>query len=126
MNYKANCMYINDVEFPLLPVNHPEAYHDLDLDSYTNTKGYTIRQRIRHNVGDKTLEIPGLYGYQFHHVLQMTKDVWFNVTYFDWEEYRMKTRRMYRTGDVNFTNYYLDEDPDKSILTDIKLGVIEE
>ena len=47
MNYKANCMYINDVEFPLLPSDHPESYHDLDLDSYTNTKGYSIRQRVR-------------------------------------------------------------------------------
>lgn len=125
MNYKANCLYINDVEFPLLP-SHSEALHDVDLDSYTNTKGYTIRQRIRHNVGDKTLNIPGLYGYQFHQILQMTKDVWFSVTYFDWEEYQFKTRTMYRSGDVSFNNYYLDENPDKSILTDISFSIIEE
>lgn len=125
MNYKTNCMYINDVEFPLLPA-HQEAYHDVDLDSYTNTKGKTIRQRVRHNVGDKTLNIPGLYGRDFNKILNMTKDVWFKVTYFDWEKYKFVDKTMYRSGDVTFTNYYLDEKPDNCILTDISFSVIEE
>lgn len=126
MNYEYDKFYINDVPFPLLP-EFDKGLNDLDLDSYTNTKGYLVRQRVRVNVNDNTFTIPGLVGKQIHDLIQMTKDVWFTATYFDEESWSIKSRRMYRSGTIKYHVYYLDPvDPNKNIYTNINFDIIEE
>ncbi len=126
MQYEYDKFYINDVAFPLLP-GYDKGLNDVDSDSYTNTKGFTIRQRVRANVNDDTFNISVLVGKQIHDLIQMTKDVWFTATYFDEESWTMKSRKMYRSGTIKYHPYYLDpKDPNKNIYTNINFSIIEE
>lgn len=126
MTYEYDKIYINDTAFPYVPP-HAASQNDVDYDSYTNTKGNTIRNRIRSNVKKLSFTFPALNGDEFHKLLQMTKDVWFQCTFFDEDEWAMVTKTMYRNGTVDYTKYYIDNtNPSNNIYTDITLSVIEE
>lgn len=126
MTYEYDKIYINDTAFPYVP-SHAASQNDVDYDSYTNTKGYTVRNRIRSNVKKLSFTFPALTGDEFHKLLQMTNDAWFQCTFFDEDEWAMVTKTMYRSGTVDYTKYYIDNtDPSNNIYTDITLSVIEE
>lgn len=126
MKYEYDKLYINDVAFPLLN-EFDKGLNDVDLDSYTNTKGFLVRNRIRVNVNDNTFNISCLVGKQMHDLIHMTKDVWFTATYFDEEIWGFKSRTMYRSGTIKYHVYYLDPvDPNKNIYTNIQFDIIEE
>ena len=75
MNYEYDKLYIRPwgsnsayQEFPYqvdgvntLP-EHDGAANDVDLDAYTNTAGYTVRNRVRHDVATLEFNIPTMYG----------------------------------------------------------------
>lgn len=126
MTYEYDKIYINDVAFPFVPT-FTSSQNDVDYDSYTSTKGYTVRNRVRHDVKKHSFTFPTLTGEEYHTLLDMTKDVWFKCTFFDESEWGFVTKTMYRSGTVTYTKYYLDSaDPNKNIYTDITLSLIEE
>ena len=125
MNYDYDKVYINNVAFPYTPV-HDAGQNDLDLDAYTNTAGYTIRNRKRHDVKTLDFNIPTMSGAEMKQLMSMRSPAWFNCTFFDEVEWAMVTKKMYCSSPT-YTKYYIDAvDPLKNIYTDVQFGFVEE
>lgn len=125
MNYDYDKVYINNVAFPYTPV-HDAGQNDVDLDAYTNTAGYTIRNRIRHDVKTLDFNVPTMSGAEMKQLMSMRSPVWFNCTFFDEVEWEMVTKKMYCSSPT-YTKYYIDPvDPLKNIYTDVQFGFVEE
>ena len=125
MNYDYDKVYINNVAFPYTPV-HDAGQNDVDLDAYTNTAGYTIRNRIRHDVKTLDFNVPTMSGAEMKQLMSMRSPVWFNCTFFDEVEWEMVTKKMYCSRPT-YTKYYIDPvDPLKNIYTDVQFGFVEE
>lgn len=109
-----------------LPENDVTA-NDLDLDAYTNTKGKTIRNRVRSNVASLDFSVSTMSGEEFHNFFEMTKDVWFECRFFYEPSWAFVSKKMYRSGTISYHRYYIDKvDPNKNIYTDIEFSFIEE
>lgn len=101
--------------------------NDVDLDSYTNTKGRTIRKRVRDDVASFDFSIPTWNGQELHTFYEETKDVWFECYFFYEPDWKFVLKKMYRSGTVKFHRYYIDKtNPLKNIYTDIQFSIIEE
>lgn len=125
MNYDYDKVYVNDVAFPYTPV-HDAGQNDVDLESYTNTKGYTIRNRVRHDVKTLDFNIPSMTGAEMKALMEMRNPVWFQCTFFDEAEWAIVTKKMYCSSPT-YTKYYIDAtDPLKNIYTDVQFGFVEE
>lgn len=125
MNFDYDKVYINNVAFPYTPV-HDAGQNDVDLDAYTNTAGYTIRNRIRHDVKTLDFNVPTMSGAEMKQLMSMRSPVWFNCTFFDEVEWAMVTKKMYCSRPT-YTKYYIDPvDPLKNIYTDVQFGFVEE
>lgn len=133
MNYELDKIYIDDEEFPysIDGVNNtiPEydaGQNDVDLDSYTNTKGKTIRNRIRSDVKTLDFNVPMMTGAEMKKLLELRKPVWFQCTFFDESEWAMVTKKMYCSS-PKYHKYYIDKDnPLLNIYTDVQFGFVEE
>lgn len=133
MNYEYDKVYINGEEFPYSPdgINntvpeHDAGQNDVDLDAYTNTKGYTIRNRARHDVKTLDFKIETMNGQEMRDLMRMRSPVWFNVTFFDEAEWGFVTKKMYCSS-PKYHKYYIDKtNPLKNIYTDIEFGFVEE
>ena len=118
-------IYVNGVEFPFTPV-HDAGQNDVDLDAYTNLKGKTVRNRVRHDVKTLDFNITMMSGAELKLLLEMRSPVWFNCTFFDESEWAMVTKKMYCSS-PKYTKYYIDKnDPLKNIYTDVQFGFVEE
>jgi hypothetical protein len=118
-------IYVNGVEFPFTPV-HDAGQNDVDLDAYTNLKGKTVRNRVRHDVKTLDFNITMMSGAELKQLLDMRDPVWFNCTFFDESEWAMVTKKMYCSS-PKYTKYYIDKnDPLKNIYTDVQFGFVEE
>lgn len=140
MNYKYNMIYFRTLgssgtysEFPyqLSGVNglpeHDRSQNDVDLDAYTNTNGKTVRNRIRHDVKSLDFTVPIMSGQELKDFFSMTKDVWFEMYWFDESEWAFVSKKMYRSGTVKYHPYYMDEtNPLINIYTDINFSLVEE
>lgn len=125
MNYEYDKVYVNGVAFPYTPT-HDAGQNDLDLDSYTNTKGYTIRNRVRHDVKTLDFNIPTMTGAELKALLDMRNPVWFDCTFFDEAEWKIVTKKMYCSS-PKYTKYYIDsQDPLKNIYQNVQFGFVEE
>ena len=139
-NYEYDKMYIREwgssgaySEFPYtingvntLP-EYDASQNDVDLDSYTNTKGKTIRNRVRHDVTSLDFEIPTWSGEELHNFFEYTKDVWFDCLYFDESRWDFVSKKMYRSGTVKYHKYMVDKtNPLKNIYQNISFSFIEE
>lgn len=114
------------VEYNTIP-EHDASANDVDLDSYTNTKGKTVRNRVRHDVAKLEFTIPTWSGAELHKFFQETTDVWFECLFFYEPIWDFKPFKMYRSGTVNYHKYYIHPtDPLKNIYTDVKFSLIEE
>ena len=97
MNYKYSKLYLRPLgssgaysEFPYeidgrngMP-EHDVSQNDVDLDAYTNTKGRTIRNRVRHDVTSLDFNVPTMTGSELHNFFEYTKDQWFDFgSFFD-------------------------------------------
>lgn len=123
--YRKDTVYINGTAFPYTPV-HDAGQNDVDLDAYTNTKGYTIRNRVRHDVKTLDFNIPSMTGAELHAILQLRNPVWFQCTFFDEVAWDMVTKKMYCSS-PKYTKYYIDnDDPNKNIYTDVQFGFVEQ
>lgn len=118
-------IYINGVEFPFTPL-HEAGQNDVDRDAYTNLKGKTVRNRIRHDVKTLDFSIETMTGAELKQLLDMRDPVWFQCTFFDESEWAMVTKKMYCSS-PKYTKYYIDKnDPLKNIYTDVQFGFVEE
>ena len=118
-------VYVKGVEFPYTPT-FDAGQNDVDLDAYTNLQGYTIRNRIRHDVKTLDFNVPVMSGIEMKSLMEMRSPVWFQCTFFDETEWKMITKTMYCSS-PKYTKYYLDPvDPLKNIYTDVQFGFVEE
>lgn len=139
-SYSYNKLYLRDwgssssyTEFPYaidgvntLP-EHDVSQNDVDLDAYTNTKGKTIRNRVRHDVTSLDFNIPTMTGTELHNFFSYTEDQWFEGYYFDESAWNFVSKKMYRSGTVKYHKYYVDSsDPTKNIYTNVQFSFIEE
>lgn len=119
-------IYINGVAIPYVPTNISASQEDVDLDAYTNLSGYTIRNRVRHDVKTLEFNLPVMTGKELHNLLKLRDPVWFQCSFFDESEYKMVTKKMYCSS-PKYTKYYLDKNnPDNNIYTDINFSFIEQ
>jgi hypothetical protein len=61
---------------------HDVSANDVDLDAYTNTNGYTIRNRQRHDVATLEFNVPTMSGEELHELFDMTTNVWLECRFF--------------------------------------------
>lgn len=140
MNYEYDKLYIRPwgsngtyQEFPYeingvntLP-EHDISANDVDLDAYTNTAGYTIRNRVRHDVATLEFNVPTLSGSELHQLFDETTDIWLDCYFFYEPEWRFVSKKMYRNATVKFHKYYVDkENPDNNIYQNVNFGFVEE
>ena len=106
---------------------HDVGANDVDLDAYTNTAGYTIRNRVRHDVATLEFNVPTMTGAELHSLFNMTTNVWLECKFFYEPAWGFVTKKMYRNASVKYHKYYVDSsNPDKNIYTDINWGFVEE
>lgn len=139
-NYKYNMIYFREwgssepySEFPyqLNGVNglpeHDRSQNDVDLDSFTNTKGKTVRNRVRHDVKSLDFNVSVMSGQELKDFFDLTKDVSFEIYYFDESAWSFVSKRMYRSGTVKYHPYYMDEfNPLLNVYENISFSLIEE
>ena len=121
-------------EFPYKPSGvynslpeHEVGANDVDLDAYTNTKGKTIRNRVRHDVASLDFNVETMNGAELHSFFNMTTNVWLDCYFFYEPSWNFVSKKMYRSATVKYNKYYVDvTNPDKNIYTDIDFGFVEE
>lgn len=103
------------------------SQNDVDLDAYTNTKGRTIRNRVRHDATSIDFDIETMTGAELHNLFQYTSGVWFDCRYFDESKWAFVSKKMYRSGTIKYHKYYVDKlDPNKNIYQNVQFSFIEE
>lgn len=109
-----------------LPV-HTKGANDVDLDSYTNTAGRTVRNRVRHDVATIEFNIPTMSGNELKNVFAYSTDVWCSCFFFFEPEWDFVEKKMYRSATVKYSTYYIDgNDPLNNTYTDIQFSFVEE
>lgn len=106
---------------------HDVGANDVDLDSYTNLEGYTIRNRVRHDVATLEFKVPVMTGEELHNLLNMTSDVWLECRFFYEPSWSFVNKKMYRNASVSYHKYLVDSlNPNNNIYTDVNWGFVEE
>lgn len=106
---------------------HDVGANDVDLDAYTNTAGYTIRNRVRHDVATLEFNVPVMSGDEFHSLLGMTTDVWLDCLFFYEPSWNFVQKKMYRNATVTYHKYLVDtSNPNNNLYTDVNFGFVEE
>lgn len=141
MNYEYDKLYIrawgsSDAyqEFPYKPngvdntiPEYDASQNDVDLNSYTNTEGKIIRNRVRHDVKKLDFNVKQMTGQELRDFFQLTSNVWLDCYFFDESEWNFVSKKMYRSATVKYHKYYLDkQDPLKNQYRDIQFGFVEE
>lgn len=140
MNYKYDVLYIRPwgsnstyQPFPYqvdgvntLP-EHDGAANDVDLDAYTNTAGYTVRNRVRHDVATLEFNIPTMTGKELFDLFDLTTGAWLDCYFFYEPAHAFVSKKMYRIATVKYHKYYVHPtDPNKNIYTNVNWGFVEE
>jgi len=106
---------------------HDMSANDVDLDAYTNTAGYTVRNRVRHDVATLEFNVPTMVGNELHNLFNSTSNVWLDCLFFYESEWQFVTKKMYRNATVKYHRYYIDEtNMDNSIYQNVNFGFVEE
>lgn len=106
---------------------HEMTANDVDLDSYTNTAGRTVRNRVRHDVASVDFNIPAMSGEELHNLFSYSTEVWCECLFFYEPEWQFSIKKMYRSGTVKYTRYYIDKtNPLNNVYTDIQVSFVEE
>ena len=136
-SYSYDKLYLRDwgssgsyTEFPYtingvnsLP-EHDMSLNDVDLDAYTNTKGYTIRNRVRHDVISVDFNVPTMTGSELHTLLNSTANQWFDCYFFNESDWAFVSKKMYRSGTIKYHKYYIH--PTKNIYQSVQFSFIEQ
>jgi len=137
--YEYDKMYIQSYngtgyyEFPYkvngvntLPPHNMSA-NDVDLDSFTNTEGKTVRHRVRENVASVDFNVPTMCGEELKNLFQYSADVWCKCLFFYEPEWSFVEKKMYRSATVKYERYYIDTtDMLKSQYNNIQFSFVEE
>lgn len=140
MNYEYDKIYIrpwgSSGVYSLFPykangVNETPEYdasqNDVDLDSYTNTIGKTVRNRVRHDVKTLNFSDITMSGQELKDFFDSTKTVWLQVKFFDESAWDWVEKKMYRSGTVSYHKYYMNPaNPLLNIYTNVSFDFIEE
>lgn len=118
-------IYINGVAFPYTPV-HDAGLNDVDLDAYTNLKGYTIRNRVRHDVHTLDFNIPVLTGVEMKKLMAMRSPVWFQCSFWDESSWSMVTKKMYCSSPKYKKEYIDKKNPLNNLYKDVQFGFVEQ
>lgn len=106
---------------------HDVGANDVDLDAYTNTAGYTVRNRVRHDVATLEFNVPVMTGEELHSLINMTTNVWLDCKFFYEPAWSFVSKKMYRNASVKYHKYYVDSsNPNNNIYTDVNWGFVEE
>lgn len=106
---------------------HDVSANDVDLDAYTNTKGKTIRNRVRHDVASLEFKVATMTGKELHELLQRTTHVWLDCRFFYEPSWAFVSKKMYRSGTIKYHKYYVDStNPENNIYTDVEFSFIEQ
>ena len=81
---------------------HDSNANDVDLDAYTNTAGYTVRNRVRQNVASINFNVPSMTGAELHHLIHHTSDVWLDCLFFYEPAWGFVSKKMYRSGTIKY------------------------
>lgn len=101
--------------------------NDVDKDAYTNTKGKTVRNRVRSNVKTLDFEVSIMSGEELKNFIATTKAVWLDVLFFDEDSWDIISKKMYRSATVSYHKQYIDRaNPLNNVYTNIKFSFIEE
>lgn len=101
--------------------------NDVDLDAYTNTAGYTVRNRVRHDVATLEFNVPTMMGNELHNLFERTTNVWLDCFFFYESAWTFVSKKMYRNATVKYHKHYVDRtDPTKNIYTNVNWGFVEE
>lgn len=123
--FEFSKVYVDGIAFPYTPI-HDAGQNDVDLDSFTNTAGKTVRNRIRNDVKTLDFNLPEMNGQEMKNLMAMRKPVWFYATFFDESDWDIITKKMYCSS-PKYTKYYIDEtNPLDNIYTDVSFGFVEE
>lgn len=140
MNYEYDKLYIRPwgssepyQEFPYqidgvntLP-EHDVGANDVDVDAFTNTAGYTIRNRVRHDVATLEFNVPTMMGSELHKLFQETDDLWLDCYFFYEPAWAFVSKKMYRNATVKYHKYLVDKaNPNNNIYTNVNWGFVEE
>lgn len=140
MNYEYDKMYIRPwgsseaySEFPYIIDNvntlpeHDGSANDVDLDAYTNTEGYTIRNRVRHDVASLDFNVETMMGSELHDFFDMTTDVWLDCYFWYEPAWAFVSKKMYRSATVKYHKYYVDKTtPDNNIYQNVQFSFVEQ
>ena len=106
---------------------HDVGANDVDLDAYTNTAGYTIRNRKRHDVATLEFNVPVMTGDELHKLFVMTTDSWLECRFFYEPAWAFVNKKMYRNATVKYHKYLVDStNPNNNVYTNINWGFVEE
>ena len=106
---------------------HDVSANDVDLDAYTNTAGYTVRNRVRHDVATLEFNVETMMGDELHDLFQNTTNVWLDCLFFYEPKWSFVSKKMYRNATVKYHRYFIDTtNMDKSIYQNINFGFVEE
>lgn len=106
---------------------HEGTLNDVDLDAYTNLDGYTIRNRVRHNVITLDFSVPEMSGEELHNLLSYTDGVWFDAYFWNETDWAFASKKMYRSGTISYHRYKIDKsNPNNNIYTDVRFTFIQE
>ena len=106
---------------------HDAGANDVDLDSYTNLEGKTIRNRVRHDVATLEFNVPTMSGSDLHELFSTTTDVWLDCLFFYEPVWDYVSKKMYRNATVKYHKYYIDIDnTNNNIYQNINFGFVEE
>jgi len=106
---------------------HEASANDADKEAYTNTEGYTIRNRVRHDVATLEFNVPTMFGYELHELFDQTTDVWLDCLFFYEPEWAFVSKKMYRSGTVKYHKYFIDKsNPNNNIYQNVNFGFVEE
>ena len=111
------CTDLEDFPTPAGPFKR--ILHDVDVDAYTDLRGYTHRNRVRHDVEDFTLVFPILSDADEQYILNRISPEWIYVELKDKKTGERKVHKMYasdkewnvhRVQFDNSTNKWYEQD----------------
>lgn len=106
---------------------HDVSANDADLDAFTNTAGYTVRNRVRHDVATLEFNVPTMSGKELHELFDNTTNVWLDCVFFYEPEWGFVSKKMYRNATVKYHRYYVDKgNMENSIYQNVNFGFVEE
>lgn len=123
-DYDKNKIVVDNEDLPL-PSTFPIELNDVDLDAYTNTDGYTIRNRVREDVESLEINYGVLNGVELNQLLNITKKQWMNVSWFSEKENSRVTHKFYRSK-INYEKYFVTSDPLECRYTNIVFTFVQQ